>query len=75
VSLTPSCRVCGKNDDVGCYPDDHSQTICVVCCPRAEHADGETGHQFDWEPGDGWMCRYCGIRRSDTDYDYSEDWL
>ena len=65
--MTPPCRVCLKPDDVICYPDDHSLTICPTCCDTAEHPDGETGHQFEHNrhERDG-ECRYCGILRRCT---------
>ena len=72
--ITPNCRVCGKNDHVGCYREEApQQTICVLCCDGFEHDDGETGHQFFYEPGEGHMCTYCGINRNDTLYDYHDD--
>jgi len=71
---TPPCRVCGKTEHVGCYPDDHAKTICVECCGGSEHDDGESGHQFDYHRSEGWTCRYCGVERSATAYDYSEDY-
>lgn len=73
MSETPACRVCGKSEWIGVYDPKHTErAICPDCCPTAEHHDEETGHQFDYEPDEGFMCRYCGVRRSDTDYDYSE---
>lgn len=54
------CRVCGSKHDVICYgtPTD---TICPDCCATAEHADGETGHGFDYVRSErGHQCRYCG---------------
>jgi hypothetical protein len=69
----PPCRVCGKKDEVICYPDDHSQTVCPECCDKAEeHPDGEKGHQFYYDRWEGHLCRYCGIPRNCTDYE--EDW-
>jgi hypothetical protein len=66
--MTPPCRVCGKPDDVICYPDDHALTVCPDCCEIAEHPDGETGHQFDYDRWEGHVCRYCGINRNCTKY-------
>lgn len=64
------CRICGKTDQVSIYDDDHPEdTICMDCCSKATHKDGETGHRFDYERGEGWVCRYCGIPRNATDYD------
>lgn len=65
---TPPCRVCGSNKEIFEYPDDHSQTICPTCCPKAEHADGESGHVWEydrWERGD--VCNKCGLPRNCTD--------
>lgn len=71
---TPSCRVCGKSEWVGCYDEAHPErTVCAECCPTAEHHDGETGHQFDYERGEGWLCRYCCTNRTNTDFDYGWD--
>lgn len=71
---TPPCRVCRSRHDVSCYPDDHSKTICPECCGKgAEHADGETGHVFEYARGEGWTCNYCGTERNPSNYDYSED--
>jgi hypothetical protein len=69
MSDTPPCRVCKTAREVLCYPDDHGQTICPECCPGADHADGEHGHQWDHDRWDGWYCRYCGIPRNCTDYE------
>lgn len=78
MSATPPCRVCGSAERVGCYPDDHSKTICPTCCETAEHDDGETGHQFSYTPSEGHTCDYCGVDRNDTNYEpqthfYDED--
>jgi len=68
------CRICHKSEWVGVYDIAHPERwICVECCPTVEHFDGETGHQFDYERGEGWMCRYCGILREHTNYDYSDE--
>lgn len=68
---TPPCRACNKTDDVICYPDDHALTVCPACCAKTqEHTDGESGHQFYYERGEGHMCRYCGIPRDCTDYEH-----
>lgn len=70
----PPCRTCGKHDTVCIYRDEApEQTICHECCPNAEHADGETGHQFSYARGEGWTCNYCGIDRNPNNYDYAED--
>jgi len=70
---SPPCRVCGKPDAVICYPDDHSQTICPDCCPKAEHADGETGHQFDYDRAERQHeCRYCGIPKNCTEHAFDD---
>lgn len=66
---TPPCRVCGKPDEVICYPDDHALTICPDCCVKAVHPDEETGHQFRYSRYDrDHECLHCGILRSCTDY-------
>jgi hypothetical protein len=69
---TPPCRVCQKTDPVLVYPDQHGMTICPECCAKAEHPDGEKGHQFKYDPADRthW-CDYCGIDRKCTDYEES----
>lgn len=70
----PPCRVCGSNKDVICYtPDDYGSTICPDCCNKiVEHPDGESGHSFFHEKGEGWICKYCGILQECTDYDYND---
>lgn len=71
---TPPCRVCGRTDEVICYPDDHRWTVCPECCDSAEHQDGETGHGWDhdhWERDR--VCRYCGIQRRCTEYAWDDD--
>lgn len=70
---TPPCRLCGKTDHVGIYRRDApEQTICTTCCGGdVEHHDGETGHQFEYERGEGHMCVYCGINRNDAGPDYA----
>lgn len=68
-SGTPPCRVCGLSEKVLCFPDNHPETVCPDCCDKAEHPDGEKGHQFthdNWER-DG-VCDYCGILRRCTDH-------
>ena len=62
---TPPCRVCGKSEPVLCYPDDHSQTICPDCCPKSEHANGETGHEIIYARGEGHYCTHCGEQASE----------
>lgn len=67
---TPPCRVCGQTQEVICYQEDKpGETVCPECCQKAEHSDGETGHQFDYKRDErGHTCRYCGINRDCTDY-------
>lgn len=68
ATTTPPCRVCGKTEPVLCYPQDHSKTICPDCCPKSEHADGETGHVWEhdkWERDD--VCLHCGLFRRCTE--------
>ena len=66
---SPPCRVCGKADPVIVYPDDHAQTICPDCCGTAEHADGETGHVWEYDRWErDWVCVHCGILRRCTEY-------
>lgn len=68
--LTPPCHICKSADEVICYPDDHSETVCPDCCPKAVHTNGETGHEFQYERGNRqWECIHCGIPRDCTDYD------
>lgn len=72
---TPPCRVCGKTEPVLCYPDEHELTICPDCCAKAEHPNGETGHDFVYDRHErDHACYNCGIFRRATDYDYSEDY-
>lgn len=60
VDPSPPCRVCGSKHDVICYGTP-ADTICPNCCATAEHADGETGHGFDYQRSErGYQCRYCG---------------
>lgn len=69
-SSSPPCRVCKKPDEVICYPDDHSQTVCPECCDKATHADGEEGHVWEYErPERRHICKYCGIPRECTAYE------
>lgn len=59
MSEAPKCRVCGGS--VVCWREEApEQAICMACCETAEHSDGETGHQYEYERGerDHW-CRYC----------------
>jgi RNA polymerase subunit RPABC4/transcription elongation factor Spt4 len=67
---TPNCRICGTSKSVAVWDPEHPEhTICLECCGGSvEHHDGETGHQFYYEPYDGHMCRYCGSK------DYPSDW-
>lgn len=58
LTNSPPCRVCGKS--VAVWRTDHpEQAICMDCCGNAEHHDGESGHQYEYERGEGHMCRYC----------------
>lgn len=65
---TPPCRACGTTAEVICYSEANPQTaVCPDCCDTAEHADGETGHQFTHDPSErDWVCNYCGICRRFT---------
>ena len=58
----PPCRVCGGND-VGCYPADNLfMAICPNCCEKANHPDGETGHEFKYDRSErDTVCQKCGI--------------
>lgn len=71
----PPCRICGKTEWIAVHDSAHPErAICVECCGgKVEHHDGETGHEFDHEPGEGLMCRYCGVNIRDTDFDYGSD--
>lgn len=63
--MAPPCSICASADNIICYPDDHALTICPDCCARAEHPDGETGHQYSYEPGErDHFCDRCGDRAS-----------
>lgn len=60
--MNPICRVCGKDDDVICYPEHREEAICPPCC-------GKKGHDFEYDPADkGYVCQDCGVDRRDTDY-------
>lgn len=70
MSGSPPCRVCGSPRDVGIYDPDHPErAICIECCPKAEHHDGETGHVWTY---DRWerdrVCDHCGQLAGNTDY-------
>ncbi len=67
--MSPPCRVCKLTDPVLVYPDQHELTICPACCDKADHPDGEQGHQWEHDKWDGWCCRYCGIPRNCTEYE------
>lgn len=70
MTEAPPCRICKSNKWVAIWhPEKPEETICVECCGGdVEHSDGETGHQFENEPGAGPMCRYCGSQDVPTDY-------
>jgi hypothetical protein len=62
---SPPCHVCGKPDNVICYPDDHSKAICPDCCGKSED-----GHDFEYERTErGKVCTRCGIPRNSVDDD------
>lgn len=61
--MNPICRLCGRTEDIITWPDE-GEVICPKCCEKAEHPDGESGHQFSYEKGEGWICKYCGINRN-----------
>lgn len=69
------CRVCRKVDAPIVYREEQPDlAICPDCCDGAEHADGETGHVWEydeWERGS--VCTHCGICRRDTEY-RDEEW-
>lgn len=55
---SPPCHVCGAR--VACWrPEAPQEAVCMDCCDKVEHSDGETGHQFEYQRGEGHMCRYC----------------
>lgn len=66
----PPCHVCGKPVAVW-WPHKPEEAVCMDCCHGVEHSDGETGHQFEYSPGEGRMCRYCG---SAPPADYYDGW-
>lgn len=67
LAMVP-CRICHSPKYVGIVPQDRSQTICSECCATAEHADGETGHCWEYERSErGDVCAKCGIREHDDD--------
>lgn len=53
------CCKCGS-DDVAVYKREDN-ALCPACCEKTEeHADGESGHHFDYERDErGYRCRYC----------------
>ena len=68
---TPPCRCCGSTQWVAVWDPDHPErTICVECCgpETVEHHDGEHGHQFEYERGEGWRCKYCGSDNLPSDW-------
>lgn len=71
TDAAPPCRVCGKSEPVLCYdPADNSTAICPTCREKAEHPNGETGHEWQYdryEHADA--CGNCGIFRRDTNYE------
>ena len=74
MSTTPPCRVCGKTEEVIQYPTDNpAGAVCPECCDKAEHANGETGHE--WEC-DAWerdrVCLHCGVPRKCTPYAWDD---
>lgn len=69
----PPCGVCGSAEHVAIYPVNRGHVVCTECCAKTQHHDGEDGHQFDYYRGEGWACRYCGVDRNPSNYDYSED--
>lgn len=70
LAMVP-CRVCHSPKNVYVIPKDRSQTICFECCPKVEHADGETGHVFEYERSErDHVCVHCGVLRSCTDYQH-----
>lgn len=76
MSVTPPCRACGTNENVGCYREDAPEkTICPSCCESAEHDDGETGHQFTYHRSEGSTCDYCGVNRNDTLWEPADDYF
>jgi len=70
----PPCRMCGKPDEVICYePDNLASAICPECCDKAEHPDGETGHQFVHQrPERDYACQYCGILKNATRHAFDD---
>lgn len=72
MTVTPPCRVCRSSKWVAIYREDApGETICPECCGGdVLHPDGETGHQFEYEPGEGHCCVYCGVRRDHLGPDY-----
>lgn len=61
----PPCRVCGDAKWVAVWREDKpEQTVCMECCEITEHANGETGHEFD---RGSWLsvpaCIHCGMER------------
>lgn len=66
----PPCRLCCTNEYVFQYEEDKPEkAICVFCCEKAEHDDGETGHVFVYDPAErDRVCNYCGQFARNTDY-------
>lgn len=68
MSEAPPCRVCGKS--VATWPNDHPErAICMDCCGTADHHDGETGHQYEYDRDErNHLCRYCAAPAPDEWY-------
>lgn len=60
---TPPCRICRGRHEVVVYDTKRREdTICQTCCETAMHADGETGHVWEYERSErGNVCQKCGI--------------
>ena len=70
----PNCRVCGG--PIVTWPIDHPEhAICMDCCGTAEHPDGETGHQYEYERDErDYWCRYCSQPAPHEWYEGQFDW-
>lgn len=65
----PPCRLCLSSEHVAVYDGANLfLTICYQCCTTATHADGETGHCWEYDRSErGNVCAKCGIREHDDD--------
>lgn len=59
------CHKCGADTLVApgeqrLAADPNAKAICPACCEKAEHPNGETGHEFIYDRHEGHYCTHCG---------------